>query len=118
MAVSFLSGLNRHIYGPFIIDIHNLFMIGWNRYPKTLTNAYDLAINWKGDTGSVTNAPIDGMEFVNDNIGKGGNVHATDISVKLTRSRGPVECHICGLNHYTKNGPNREYCKAHVKKKD
>ena len=45
-------------------ELHNAFRMGWVKYPKTLTSAYYLATNWKGDTGSIGVPPNDGVEFV------------------------------------------------------
>ena len=88
-------------------EIHNAFRMGQDDYSKTLTSAYDLAINWKGDTGSVAITPNYGVAFINDDRGKYSNVHTTDGSVILTMFGDPVECHICGLNQYTNKCPSR-----------
>ena len=45
MATAFLSGLNNARYGALLNELHNAFYMGRNEYPKTLTSAYDLAIN-------------------------------------------------------------------------
>ena len=50
MAVYFLSGLNRHCYGQLMNDPHNALRMGQDKYPKILTSAHDLEINWKVNT--------------------------------------------------------------------
>ena len=71
-----------------------------------MTSAYDLAINWKGDTKGVDVALNDGVAFTTKS--EEVNVHATD-GVKMTRTGKPVICHICGKNHYANRCPDREY---------
>ena len=100
MEVSFHSGLNHNRYCKLMNDLHNTFRMGRYDYPKTLTNVYDLAIKWKGDTVSVAIPPNYGMAFVSDNRRQSNDVHAVDGSLALTRSEKPVECHICGMNKY------------------
>ena len=53
MATAFLSGLNNSIYGALLNELHNAFHMVRDEYPKTLKSAYDLAINYKGDTKGV-----------------------------------------------------------------
>ena len=50
MATEFLSGVNNDRFGALLNELHNGFRMGCNEYLKTLTSAYDLAINWKGDS--------------------------------------------------------------------
>ena len=76
MVAAFLSGLNCHIYELLMNKLHNAFRMGRGKHPKTCTNAYDLSINWKGDTGSVTIPPNDGVEFVTE--GQDSNVKTID----------------------------------------
>ena len=118
MAVSFLSGLNRHKYGPLMNELHNAFSMVWDKYPKTLTNDYDLEINWKGDTGSATIPPNDGVEFLIEDIGQDRNVYAIDGSVVITRAGRLVDCHIRGINNYANKCPKREESEVQGNKKD
>ena len=60
-----------------------------------------MAINWKSDTGLVSVPPNDGVDFVTE--GQEIDVHATEISIIITRGGSPVKCHIHGLNRYVKN---------------
>ena len=90
MTVALLSGINCHRYGPLTNELHNWLRMGRIEYPKTLSNEYDLAIDWKVDTGSVA-VPLNyGVDFVTDDRGKYGDVHDTDGSVIITRSWSPV----------------------------
>ena len=50
MAMALLSGLKQGRYGVLLNDLHNDLQMGRDEYPKILTSAYDLSINWKGNT--------------------------------------------------------------------
>ena len=108
MEVFFPSGLNHNRYVQFMNELHNAFRIGQDYYPKMIISVYGLVINWKGNTGSVAVHQDDGVVIVTDDRGKDGYMHATDRSVILTRYVNPVECHICGLKHFSRNFPGRE----------
>ena len=97
MATSFLSGINNSRYGALINELHNAFRMGHDEYPKTMTYAYDLSINWKSDSKGVGVTPNDGVDFTTE--ADEADVHATD-GVKMTQTVKPVICHICGKNHY------------------
>ena len=65
MATALLSGLNRSRYLVLLNGLHNSFHVGHNEYTKTFTAAYDLAINWKGDTKGDRVTPKNGVAFTN-----------------------------------------------------
>ena len=67
--------------------------------------AYDLVINWEGDTKGVRVTPNDSVAFRTES--EEAYVHTTD-GVKMTRTGKPVICHICGNNQYTNRCPDRE----------
>ena len=73
--------------------------MGHDEYPKTLTDAYELEINWKGDTKGARVTPNDGVALITKP--EEADVHATGV-MKLERTGKPVICHICGKNHYAK----------------
>ena len=66
MATLFLSGLKNARYGALLNEMHNAFHMGRDEYPKTLTSAYDLAINWEGETKGVGMIPKDGVAFTTE----------------------------------------------------
>ena len=96
MATAFLSGLNNARYGALLNELYNDFRMGRDEYPKTLTSAYNLTINWKGDSKGIGVTPNDGVAFNTkaDEV----DVHVTN-GVKMSRTSKPVICHICGKNH-------------------
>ena len=103
--MEFLSGLNRGRYGVLLNYLHNAFQMGCDAYPKTLTAAYYLAINWKGDTEGPSVAPNDGVVFTAEL--EEVDADSTDV-VKMKMSGKPVVCHMCGKNHYANKCPDRE----------
>ena len=105
MATAFLSGLNSARYGVLLNEFHNAFHMGRDKYLKTLTAAYNLAINWKGETKGTGVTPNEGVPFTTES--EEAEVHATD-GEKLTHAGKPVICHIYGKNHYANRCPDRE----------
>ena len=70
--------------------------MGRDKYPKTLTAAYDLEISWKGDTKGPGVTPNDVVAFTAES--EESDVHATD-GMKMTWLGNPVIFHICGNYH-------------------
>ena len=105
MATALLSGIKSARYGVLLNELHNAFCMGCEKYPKTLTSAYDLEINWKGYTKGVGVTPNDGVDFTTKS--EEAEIHATN-RVKMTRTCKPVICHICGKNHYANMCTERE----------
>ena len=86
-------------------ELHNAFRIEQDKYPKTLTSAYGLAINWKEDTKGNSVTPNDRLAFTTES--EEADVHTKD-GTKLTQTGKPVICHICGKNHYDNRCPDKE----------
>ena len=61
MAAALLSGLNNARYGVPLNELHSDFRTGCDEYRKTLTSAYDMVINRKGDTEGVSATPNDSV---------------------------------------------------------
>jgi hypothetical protein len=49
LATAFILGADQYRYGKMIRDIENEYLFGLDKYPKTVTAAYNLLLNWKGD---------------------------------------------------------------------
>ena len=84
---------------------HNAFHTGRDEYPKTLTSAYDLVINWKGYTKRVGVTQNDSVYFTAES--EEVDIHTTD-GVKMTRIGKTMIFHICGKNHYASRCPDME----------
>ena len=85
--------------------MHNVLRMVCNKYPKTLTAAYDLAINWKGGTKGTGVTPNDGVAITTKSVE--AYIQAID-GMKLKQTGKPVIFHICGKNHYATRCPDRE----------
>ena len=48
MATSYMIGMNQNLYSGLIYELLNAYIKGQEKYPKTLTTAYNMAIIWKG----------------------------------------------------------------------
>ena len=76
MATEFLSGMSSARYGVLLNELRNAFCMGRDKYLKTLTTSYDLAINWKGGTKGSVLTPNDGVAFTTNS--EEADIHATD----------------------------------------
>ena len=81
MSTAFLSGINQSRYRVMLNNLHNSFFMGRKKYPKMFIDAYDLAINWKGDTKGPIKAPNYGIVFTMDS--EEADVNAND-GMKMT----------------------------------
>ena len=63
LATLFIMGSDRARYGRLIEKTENDFAQGMNTYPRTLTTAYNLLVNWKQDTRNMVRAGGDGVSF-------------------------------------------------------
>ena len=79
--------------------------MGHNNYPKTLTAAYGLAINWKGYTKGIILVPNNSIASTKES--EEADVYATN-GMKITKSGNPMVCHVCGKNQYANKCPDRE----------
>jgi hypothetical protein len=68
LACAFLLGADRKRYSKFLENLENDYTQKNDRWPKTITDAYSLLINWKQDPRSllqVVGASSDGIAFTN-----------------------------------------------------
>ena len=70
-----------------------------------MTTAYDLEINWKGDTKGASVTPDDGVDFTTES--EEADIHTTG-GMKLTQAGKPVIFHIFGKSHCFNRCPYRE----------
>ncbi|KAL7559814.1 hypothetical protein ACA910_003978 [Epithemia clementina (nom. ined.)] len=66
LAFAFLAGADRTRYGRLLENLENDFLQGQDRYPKTVTAAYNLLVNWKQDPRNLIRmgGPVnDGVSF-------------------------------------------------------
>ena len=64
VALAFLMGSDRNRYGHLLEKLENDFTAGNNNYPKTLTDAYNMLLEWKDDPRLLIRmAGNDGISF-------------------------------------------------------
>jgi hypothetical protein len=82
LATSFLLNSDRSRYGRLIEEIENTYIQGQNRYPPTVTAAYNLLVNWKQDPRNFMQSvgpSNDGVSFatMGDNESTSGDTNTT-----------------------------------------
>ena len=64
LALAFLMGSDQSRFGRLLEKLENDFTAGHDNYPKTLTNAYNMLLEWKDDPRLVMRmAGSDGISF-------------------------------------------------------
>jgi hypothetical protein len=96
LAYAFLAGACRHWYGKLIKDLENDYTMAIDKYPKTLTEVYNLLVYWKQDPRNlmrVLGTSIDGVAFANVGDKDTGESEGDEVSQKKTKkqegSQGP-----------------------------
>jgi Zinc knuckle len=95
LATAFLTGSDRRRYDGLMREIENGFLRGTDMYPKTMTAAFNLLVNWKEDANKTRRIVSDGVAFPNDGV-------TLATPGRPRRDISTVECHNCGeLGHYS-----------------
>ena len=87
LALAFLMGSDRSRFGRLLEKLENDFTAGHDNYPKTLTNAYNMLLEWKDDPCLLMQmAGNDGISFTTTTIetNEEQNVEAEGAHVKET----------------------------------
>ena len=97
LAMTFTLNSDRTKYGTLIEDLENSYLHGEDRFPKTMTNAYNLLTNWKQDMRNMLRGPAnDGVSFANvDNSEEEGGANLT-LTTEGKKTEFPnITCHRC-----------------------
>lgn len=71
LACAFVLGADKSRYGRLIEDLENLYTQGTDKFPKSMTDAYNLLVNWKQNPLNymrVVDSVSDGAMFVTDGM--------------------------------------------------
>ena len=69
LALAFLMGSDRNQYGRSLEKLENDFTAGNDNYPKTLTDAYNMLLEWKDDPRHLIRmAGNDGISFATNTV--------------------------------------------------
>ena len=69
LALAFLMGSDRNRYGRLLEKLENDFTAGNDSYPKTLTDAYNMLLEWKNDPRLLIRmAGNDGISFATNTV--------------------------------------------------
>ena len=117
MAMAFISGANRIKYGRLIEELENSYLKGSNNeYPKTLTDAYNLLLNYKNDP----------MNHLGGNTGGGDGTLSFNmldeeyfgVSLNTNGHLKSAECYYCHKKgHYKNERPEKLKADQEKKKK-
>ena len=99
LAMAFLLGSDRNRYSRLLEDLENDFLQGHNKYPKTVSETYNILTNWKQERNSGWQESGDHVAFTNVDD-KGGKVKR--------EGKGHITCHRCEKKgHYASECPDR-----------
>jgi hypothetical protein len=87
-------------YEGLIREMENSYLNGLDNYPRTITAAYNLLVNWKGDPGRQPRHVVsDGVAFTNNGV-------ALVNPGCPKRDMATIDCRNCGeYGHYTTDCP-------------
>ena len=116
LAVAFILSADRSRYGRYIEDLENNYLQGVNKYPKTVTAAFNLLTNWKQDPRHmmrIVGQVNDGVSFTNvDEATAPKNVASVAMVVQGAsgaKAKPHVLCFRCKQNgHYANDCPNEQ----------
>ena len=85
LALAFLMGSDRSRFGRLLEKFENDFTAGNDNYPKTLTDAYSMLLEWKGDPRLLMRiAGNDGISFATNTVqtNEEQNIETENVYVK------------------------------------
>jgi hypothetical protein len=109
LATAFMLGADRARFGKLLENMENDFLQGRNSYPRSVTAAFNLLINWKQDPRNLVRSvgvTNDGVSFTNTDGIEDSEVDVTlnNNAKKKPKDISKVKCRRCGeMGHYPTN---------------
>jgi Zinc knuckle len=104
VATAFILGADWNCFRKLLDKLQNDHLQGYNGYPKTLTSAYHLLVNWKGDSSAG---------YMND----GAAFAITNARQNIDRSN--ITCFRCGVQgHYANECTDQQASNANGRRND
>jgi hypothetical protein len=105
----FITGADRVRYGSLITSLQNEYLNGSDRYPKTLSDAYNRLTYWREPKSATRHvSSSDGVTFAHTSDEKDGVALVNDSKTKTPRSKEHITCHKCGEKGHYANQCNAE----------
>ena len=103
--MTYLCGLNKDQFQTMMDDLANSYLNGCDEYPKTLVEAYNYAIRYKG-VKPRNKKGGEGIAFAteHEDSDEQEEYHATSGKV-LSHKGVPVRFYLCKKNHYLSDCP-------------
>ena len=106
LAYAFIHGSDKSRYAELMIELENQHTYGNDQFPKTLTGAYNLLVNYRT---KMRKSNYDGRhEEKKENdftFATGFNTLTNDKGEKVNKQGVPLKCYKCGGTHYS-NDPS------------
>ena len=120
LAVAFLLGSDRARFGKLIENLENDFLQGRDNYPKSVTGAFNILINWKQDPRNLVRSvgvTNDGVAFANVDCTESDDDTDGEVVMnnngkpvgrgRRTKDKSKVICRRCGQKgHYASECDN------------
>ena len=116
LAISFLLGGNRTKYGQLVADLQNSYILGEDKYPKDLEEAYDMMLGYSPlvvpsslSEQSTKDLYTSGVSFYQVKERKGANNSTKQlvpgVSGKVHKN---ITCYVCdNVGHYANDCPSQ-----------
>lgn len=108
IAACFLHGSDKQRYGALVQDYENSYIEGVDRFPKTLTDAYNLLVKYKQDKRYEPVERISvGANFLNS--GEQDDDEEGNAFAQRNYDKSKMKCHHCNeLGHFENECPNKK----------